>query len=84
MKIDFRKEYAAVFLIFFLLGATWAGIMPLWQDPDEPAHFAYVQYMEYHITPPRQNIVPAGQAPWVFNPSEGETAAITYPSATAF
>ncbi len=65
-----------VFFTFFLLGTVWAGIMPLWQGPDEPAHFAYIQYMEYHVLAPRQDIVPAGQAPWIFSPSSSEFASI--------
>ena len=65
-----------VFFTFFLLGTIWAGIMPLWQGPDEPAHFAYIQYMEYHVLAPRQDIVPAGQAPWIFSPSSSEFASI--------
>jgi 4-amino-4-deoxy-L-arabinose transferase-like glycosyltransferase len=25
------------------LGVFWAAVIPLWQSPDEPAHFAYIQ-----------------------------------------
>lgn len=52
------------------------SIVPVWQDPDEPAHFAYVQYMEYHRIPPRQDVIPAGQHPWLFGPSSGESLTI--------
>ncbi len=50
--------------------------MPLWQGPDEPAHFAYVQYMEGHGVPPRQIIVAPGRAAWQFSPSPAELASI--------
>lgn len=66
------REWFAVFVAFFLLGVLWSGIMPMWQGPDEPAHFAYVQYMEYHGLPPTQEMVPAGKAPWIFSPSSSQ------------
>lgn len=71
------RERLAVFLIFVSLGIIWSGIMPLWQGPDEPAQFAYVQSMEHRLLPPRQDVVPAGQRPWLFNPSPAESLSIT-------
>lgn len=70
-------ERLAVFLIFVSLGIIWSGVMPLWQGPDEPAQFAYVQSMEHRLLPPRQDVVPAGQSPWLFNPSPAESLSIT-------
>ncbi len=70
------REKLAVFLIFVSLGVIWSAIMPLWQGPDEPAHFAYVQSMEHRVFPPRQRVVPAGQSPWLFNPSPAENLSI--------
>jgi 4-amino-4-deoxy-L-arabinose transferase-like glycosyltransferase len=29
--------------VALVLGVFWAAIIPLWQTPDEPAHFAYIQ-----------------------------------------
>lgn len=34
---------AAVFLLIFLKSLVWLIITPLWQEPDEPAHFSRVQ-----------------------------------------
>jgi 4-amino-4-deoxy-L-arabinose transferase-like glycosyltransferase len=28
-------------------GTLWAGAIPLWQNPDEPAHFAYVEQLAH-------------------------------------
>lgn len=40
-----KQEKFAVFLmgVTFCSGVFWAGLIPLWQIPDEPAHYGYVQ-----------------------------------------
>ncbi|POB12049.1 hypothetical protein [Sulfobacillus sp. hq2] len=75
-KVRGREQFM-VFAFFLSLGLIWMGLMPLWQGPDEPAQFAYVQYMEHHVFPPRQDIVPAGQSPWLYSPSSAENMAVT-------
>ncbi|MDA8199733.1 MAG: DUF2142 domain-containing protein [Thermaerobacter sp.] len=69
-------EILVVFGLFFALGLSWMGIMPLWQGADEPAHFAYVQYMADHVLPPVQHVVAPGQHPWEFSASPAETVAL--------
>ncbi len=75
MAISWRERFT-IFLLFFALGAVWMGVMPLWQGPDEPAHFSYVQYLEYHSLPPTQAVVAPGKDPWQFSPSPAELASI--------
>lgn len=38
-----RYFFYLAFLLFFLKGLIWLFLTPLWQSPDEPAHFARVQ-----------------------------------------
>ena len=69
-------ELLLVFGFFLALGVSWMGVLPLWQGPDEPAHFAYVQYMATHEGPPSERVVAPGRAPWIFSPSPAESVAI--------
>ncbi|MDA8194053.1 MAG: DUF2142 domain-containing protein [Thermaerobacter sp.] len=69
-------EMLAVFGFFLAIGLSWLGVMPLWQGPDEPAQFAYVQYMADHRMPPIEQVVAPGKAPWQFSPSPAESLAI--------
>lgn len=69
-------ELLVVFGLFFALGLSWLGVMPLWQGADEPAHFAYVQYMADHVLPPVERVVAPGQRPWEFSPSPAEVIAL--------
>lgn len=39
-----RGALAVVWVVAGLSGAAWAILTPLFQVPDEPAHYAYVQY----------------------------------------
>jgi 4-amino-4-deoxy-L-arabinose transferase-like glycosyltransferase len=32
----------------FLIGVLWAAVIPLWEIPDEPAHYGYVQTLGEH------------------------------------
>lgn len=78
MQWELRRlsEWLVVGFGFLAVAVTWMGVLPLWQGPDEPAHFAYVQYMAVHRRAPVQKVVPAGKAPWVFSPSWAESTAI--------
>lgn len=69
-------ELLVVFGFFLAIGWSWLGIMPLWQGADEPAHFAYAQYMATHVLPPVQRVVAPGAQPWTFSPSPAEAVAI--------
>lgn len=69
-------ELLLVFGLFLALGVSWLGVLPLWQGPDEPAHFAYVQYMATHEIPPSERVVAPGRASWAFSPSPAESLAI--------
>ncbi len=69
-------ELLVVFGFFLAVGWSWLGIMPLWQGADEPAHFAYTQYMATHVLPPVQRVVAPGAHPWTFSPSPAEAVAI--------
>jgi|GEM_PF-1311522 len=43
---------AGVLLLVALKQLAWLVVLPLWQTPDEPAHFHYVQYLaEVHRLP---------------------------------
>jgi len=49
-----RAAIAAVLIAQVLLGARYAVRTPLWQAPDEPAHFNYArQMLEHGYAPPR-------------------------------
>ncbi len=69
-------ELLVVFGLFLAIGVSWLGVMPLWQGADEPAHFAYVQYMADHVLPPIERVVAPGHHPWEFSPSPAEAVAI--------
>lgn len=69
-------ELLLVFFLFLALGVSWLGVLPLWQGPDEPAHFAYAQYMAVHVLPPVELRVAPGRQAWVFSPSPAESASI--------
>ena len=69
-------ELLIVFGFFLALGVSWMGVLPLWQGPDEPAHFAYVQYMATHEGPPTEKVVAPGRAALIFSPSPAENVAI--------
>ncbi len=69
-------ELLMVFGLFCAIGLSWMGVMPLWQGADEPAHFAYVQYMADHVLPPVEHVVAPGQHPWEFSASPAEAVAI--------
>lgn len=43
-----RKPWVVLALILLLVlfkQVTWLAVVPMWQSPDEPAHFHYVQYL---------------------------------------
>ncbi len=69
-------ELLVVFSVFLAIGLSWMGIMPLWQGADEPAHFAYVQYMATHVLPPVEHVVAPGRQPWQFSASPAEAVAL--------
>ncbi|MCF8565068.1 DUF2142 domain-containing protein [Alicyclobacillus tolerans] len=52
------------FLVFTCAALVWTWVLPIWQGPDETAHFTYVQYMMTHTVPPKQQVVPPGAQPW--------------------
>ncbi len=39
------KQLVVVLLLTLVKGLMWVVIIPPWQAPDEPSHFAYVQYL---------------------------------------
>jgi len=58
------------YLVFVCTALVWTWVLPIWQGPDESAHFSYVQYMMYHPYPPKVAIVPAGKDPWEYGASK--------------
>ncbi|WAH38301.1 DUF2142 domain-containing protein [Alicyclobacillus dauci] len=52
------------FILFACAALVWVWVLPIWQGPDETAHFSYVQYMMYHQLPPKVDNVPPGLQPW--------------------
>lgn len=45
VEITNKKFAALLFLTALVQGILWALIIPPWQSPDEPSHFAYVQHV---------------------------------------
>ncbi len=40
-------------VIFVILGIFFAGLVPLWESPDEPSHFSHAYYLFQHRSLPR-------------------------------
>ncbi len=51
---DRRLQYGLVSLLLAhsLLAVLYSLVVPLWEAPDEPAHYAYVQYIANHLRLP--------------------------------
>lgn len=59
-----------VYLVFTCAALVWTWVLPIWQGPDESAHFSYVQYMIVHNRPPKVAIVQPGYDPWAYGASK--------------
>src|SRR5712692_5353395 len=52
---DARVWLSAILTTYVLLAVSYSLATPLWEAPDEPAHFLYVQYVANHFAlPPPQ------------------------------
>ncbi len=47
-----RRTALIIGAIALVNGVTWATVMPSFQQPDEPAHFSYVQLVGQHVKLP--------------------------------
>ncbi|MBC7264579.1 MAG: glycosyltransferase family 39 protein [Chloroflexi bacterium] len=45
IRIATRHALVAIVMSYFVLGVLYAVFTPLWEAPDEPAHFNYVKYI---------------------------------------
>ncbi len=43
---------AIVILCYLVTGAAYAWLTPIWETPDEPAHYNYVRHLVYHKSLP--------------------------------
>lgn len=53
---------ALILLLYLTLGAEYARLTPLWQVPDEPAHFNYLAQLA--AEPPRLPVIEPGDYPY--------------------
>ncbi len=63
-----RGDLALAALVAVALGAAWAGLVPAFEETDEPAHFAYVQAVAELGHPPHRlvddGLLSAEEACW--------------------
>ncbi len=50
--LRFHAPLLLILLLHLLLSGTFSALTPLGEAPDEPAHFAYVQFLARHGRPP--------------------------------
>ncbi len=60
-QVTRRRWLALLLLLALVRGSIYAGAVPLWQAPDEAAHFLYARVMlDRGLRPPAAEDVPAG------------------------
>jgi 4-amino-4-deoxy-L-arabinose transferase-like glycosyltransferase len=77
-----RATIAALLLTVAVFGLTWALLVPPWQSPDEPQHFAYAQSLaERGALPGNKNRLPFSSAQTLADSSVGASREAFYPGA---
>jgi 4-amino-4-deoxy-L-arabinose transferase-like glycosyltransferase len=77
-----RATIGALLLTVAVFGLTWALLVPPWQSPDEPQHFAYAQSLaERGALPGNKNRLPFSSAQTLADSSVGASREAFYPGA---
>jgi len=56
-----KRAIIPILLIFGLLASLYGLLTPLWEAPDEPAHYLYVKHVTQHWRPPHTPIKQTGR-----------------------
>lgn len=54
-SLSARLVLTAILLVYVLLALLYSAATPLWEAPDEPSHYLYVEYLAVHGTLPPQS-----------------------------
>ncbi|MGA1867412.1 MAG: DUF2142 domain-containing protein [bacterium] len=63
-----RRFFISLIILFIILSAAYSIIIPIFNAPDEPFHFEYMQFIAHHKTIPNQALEKHSISTEGFNP----------------